>query len=154
MDSCISQTLKTPRGSREVAVQPSPLIPTVRFPHLIKKVSQDFSSKLQQPCTLKRKSFRNKPAYAVKCIQHSQWDYMAIRKYFWVKQQNRKTFLKSNAIQTKPAAPHDSKQHSEVFKDSSMLTSSATLIMLTQSSIMPFWHSSKYTGMVQSSYTH
>lgn len=51
LDSCISQTLKIPRGSREVAVRPSPLIPTVRFPHLIKNVIQDFSSKLQQPCT-------------------------------------------------------------------------------------------------------
>lgn len=148
MDSCISQTLKTPRGSREIAVQPSPLIPTVRFPHLIKRVIQDFSSKLQQPCTLKTKPFRNKPAYALKHIWYSQWDYMAIRKYFWLKHRNKKTFLKSNAIQMRPAAPHGSKQHSKVFKDSSMLTSSATLIMLTQSSIMPFWHSGKYTGTV------
>lgn len=48
LNSRISQALKTPRGPREVSVQPSPLIPTVRFPHLIKKVIQDFSSKPQQ----------------------------------------------------------------------------------------------------------
>lgn len=52
----------------------------------------------------------------------------------------------------RPAALPDSKQDSKVFKDSSMLTSSATLIMLTQSSIMPFWHSSNCTGMVYPSY--
>lgn len=127
--------------------QPSPLIPTVCFPHLIKKVIQDFSSKLQQPCTLKRNLWE--------ANQHTLLSaHSTLRRIIWQYRRISVQKLKEKKVsqKTNSRSSVDSKQDSWVFKDSSMLISSSTLVKPVQRSTS-FWHGNSYTGMVQSSYT-